>query len=324
VSGGAGPDRGRPVEPGEAQEHVATSVALFVDGGVGRGRVGRELPAIEEQLRAKSISHRMFALDRSGDAAEVVRAAVADGERFLVAVGDDQTVNTVLNGLMHADRPVEPDVVLGVLAANSGCDAVRTFGLSQDPAVAIERLARGLVYPVDVGKATVSAGAGEQTRYFFNMAQIGLGGLAARRGAALPSFLGTGRRFWGYWLAMATYRRATFRLQGDRREFEGAATNVVVANLQFSGNGMHLSPRSWPEDGYLDLQVFTGPRSDSFTMLPKMFVGDHLPHPNILELRSTRVRIESNRRVFVEVDGRSVGTTPATLEVLQRALPFKV
>jgi diacylglycerol kinase (ATP) len=249
---------------------------------------------------------------------------VQDGERYLVAVGDDRTVNAVLNGVIRDDRLIEPDLVLGVLAANSGCDVARSFGLSQDPAVAVERVGRGLVYPVDVGKASVATRQGERIRYFFTMAQVGLGGLAARRAASLPSFLGRGRRFLGYWLAMASYRRPSIRMQGDRREFEGTATNVVVANLQFSGNGMLVSPRSWPEDGYLDLQVFTGPRSDLFTLLPKMFLGDHLPHPNVLEYRSTRVRIDAERRVFVEVDGVPVGSTPVTLEVLHRALPFKV
>jgi diacylglycerol kinase (ATP) len=146
----------------------------------------------------------------------------------------------------------------------------------------------------------------------------------ARRAARLPRRLGRGRQFLGYWLAMASLRQARIRMEGDRREFEGAAMNVVVANLQYAGNGVYLSPRSWPEDGYFDLQVYTGPRSDSFTLLPKMFVGEHLPHPNILEYRSTRVHIEADRPAFVEVDGMPLGTTPATFDVIPRVLKLKV
>jgi diacylglycerol kinase family enzyme len=170
----------------------------------------------------------------------------------------------------------------------------------------------------------VASRGGQIQRYFVNMAQVGLGGLMARRTARLPRHLGRSRPLLGYWLSVASFRPPRIRMHGDRRKFEGQATNVVVANLQYTGNGIQLSPRSWPEDGYFDLQVFTGPRSDSFTLLPKMFVGEHLPHPNILEYRSTRVRIEADRPTPVELDGAPAGTTPSTFEVVPRVLRFKV
>jgi diacylglycerol kinase (ATP) len=317
----AGRDRGKPVEPAPPAEHVATSATLIVDPRAGRGRVGRELPGIEALLRERSVATRMEVANHRADATHLARNAIEQGERFVVAVGDTATVSAVLNGMLEDDRPIATDAVLGVLAANSGCDVVRTFGLPQDPAAAMDRLVRGLVYGVDVGKATTDGPAGPRVTYFLNMAQIGLAGLAARRAGRLP--LGRGRSFWGYWLAMSTFRRPRIRMQGDRREFEGTVTNVIVANLQYTGNGMRLSPRSWAEDGYFDLQVFTGPRSDSFTLLPKMFVGDHLPHPNIQEFRSTRVHVDADRRTFVEADGIPLGTTPATFEVLPGILRLK-
>jgi YegS/Rv2252/BmrU family lipid kinase len=259
-----------------------------------------------------------------GDATRLAKEALDRGERFLVAVGGDGTVNEVLNAMLAADRAVDPEAVLGVLAANSGCDAVRTFGLSQDPETAVARFEVGNVYAIDVGKATVATPDGERSRYFLNMAQAGLGGTASARAARLPGFLGGSRSFFGYWLAMASYRRPTVRLLGDRREFEGRITNLMVANLQFGGNGMLLSPRSWPEDGYLDLQVFTGPKSESFTLLPKMFQGEHLPNPTITEYRSKAIRLEADRRLWVEADGELLGRTPATFEVVPGVLRLKV
>jgi YegS/Rv2252/BmrU family lipid kinase len=259
-----------------------------------------------------------------GHATELARAALERGDRFLVAVGGDGTVHEVLNGMLVEDRPVHPDAVLGILAANSGCDAVRSFGLSQDPEEAVARFEVGNVYAIDVGKATVTAGHAVRTRYFLNMAQAGLGGSAAARAARLPRGLAGSRYFLGYWLAVARYRRPTVRLRGDRREFEGRITNLIVANLQFGANGMLLSPKSWPEDGYLDLQVFTGPKSDSFTLLPKMFQGEHLPHPSIDEYRSKSVRLESDRPIWIEADGEPLGRTPASFDVVPGVLRLKV
>jgi diacylglycerol kinase family enzyme len=52
--------------------------------------------------------------------------------------------------------PIAPDAVLGVVAAGSGCDFVRTFGLPGDAGPAASRLAGDRVRVIDVG--TVDSG----------------------------------------------------------------------------------------------------------------------------------------------------------------------
>jgi YegS/Rv2252/BmrU family lipid kinase len=250
--------------------------------------------------------------------------ALDRGDPFLVSVGGDGTANQVVNAMIRNDRPSQPDAVMGIVAAHSGCDAVRTFGLSQDPEEAVARFEVGRVYPIDVGRATVTTSGAERTRYFLNMAQAGLGGAAAATAARLPSAIGRARYFAAYWMAMARNRRTAVRLEGDHRKMEARVTNLLVANLQFFGNGMLVSPKSWPEDGYLDLQVFTGPRSESFSLLPRMFKGEHLPHPHILELRSKVLRIEADRPLWIEADGIPLGRTPARFEAIPQVLRLKV
>jgi diacylglycerol kinase (ATP) len=98
----------------------------------------------------------------------------------------------------------------------------------------------------------------------------------------------------------------------------------VVANCRFYGGGMQISPRSEPDDGALDVLVMVGPKSDAFTMLPKIYRGTHLPHRNIVELRAGRVRIETDPPFQIEADGETLGTTPATFEVIRNAIRVKV
>jgi diacylglycerol kinase family enzyme len=87
---------------------------------------------------------------------------------------------------------------------------------------------------------------------------------------------------------------------------------------------MRISPRSWPADGYLDVIVMTGPKSDSFTTLPKVYRGEHLPHPHMQELRAQSVRVEADRPLPIEGDGEVLGTSPATFEVLPEAIRVKI
>jgi YegS/Rv2252/BmrU family lipid kinase len=310
--------------PAPAPVKLPRFATVIANARAGRGRVGEELETVREALRRSEFDLRLDVTEAPGHATTLAREALARGERFLVAVGGDGTVNEVVNAMLEDDRPVAPDALLGVIAANSGNDVVRSFGLSQDPAEAVERFGAARDYAIDAGKATVTTKAGERTRYFLNMAQIGVGGAAAARAARLPRAMGRGRRFLGYWAGVAASRRPTVRLQGDRREFEGRVTNIVVANLQFTGDGLLLVPKAWPEDGFFDVQVYTGPRSDTFTLLPKMFTGEHVPHPHILEYRSRTLGISSDHPLAVEADGEPIGRTPATFEVIPGAIRLLV
>jgi diacylglycerol kinase (ATP) len=114
------------------------------------------------------------------------------------------------------------------------------------------------------------------------------------------------------------------RLDADGREFAWRAFNVVVANCRFYGAGMQISPKSEPADGALEVLVMAGPKSDSFTTLPKVYRGTHLPHRHIAELRASRVRVEADPPLPIEADGEILGTTPATFEVIPGAIRLKV
>ncbi len=140
----------------------------------------------------------------------------------------------------------------------------------------------------------------------------------------LPGVLGSKRYLCGFWLTLPRFRPATVRLDADGQAFEWRAHNVVVANCCFYGGGMHISPKSEPDDGALDVLVMVGPKSDAFTMLPRVYKGIHLPHRNIVELRAKRVRIETDLPFRVEADGETLGTTAATFEVIPKAIRVKM
>jgi diacylglycerol kinase (ATP) len=144
------------------------------------------------------------------------------------------------------------------------------------------------------------------------------------RATRLPGIFGPTRYLVGFWLTLPGFRPGTVRLDADGQAFEWRAHNVVVANCRFYGGGMQISPKSEPDDGALDVLVMVGPKSDAFTTLPKVYKGTHLPHRNIVELRASRVRVETDLPFRIEADGETLGTTPATFEVIRKAIRLKV
>ncbi|MDQ3641036.1 MAG: diacylglycerol kinase family lipid kinase [Actinomycetota bacterium] len=301
-------------------------LTLIANPKAGRGSVGAKLPGVEQALRERELEYEAHVTEGPGDATRLARRAVESGRRFIVAVGGDGTVHEVLNGLLRADVPVQPGTVLGVISAGSGCDFIRTFGLPADALGAVGRFAGDETRPLDVGKVSYLDREGRpMVRYFANIAEAGLGGSTARRAARLPARLGPARYFLAFWLVLPSYRPRSACLEKDGEPvFEGRAVNVVLANGRFFGGGMHVSPASDPADGALDVQVYIGPKSDSFTMLPKVYAGRHLPHRNVVELKGARFRLHGEHALEIEADGEVLGTTPATIEVLARLIELKV
>jgi diacylglycerol kinase (ATP) len=299
-------------------------LALIADPRAGNGQVGRELPEVERQLRALKLDYRIAETERPGHAIVLVHEAFDRGERFVVAVGGDRTVHEVVNGMLEEGRPIVEDAILGVVAAGSGSDFVKTFGLPGDAVRSVRHLAGHNHYDLDIIQAEYAEGEGRALRYVANIAQVGLGASIVLRAQRLPRSLGRLRNFLGFWLSLGAYRPTEVTVRADRKEFSGRAKNVVVANGQFTGGAMKISPRSYPGDGLLDVQITTGPKSEAFTLLPKVYRGEHVPHPHIKEMRGRVIGVEAERPLPIEGDGELLGTTPATFSVLPQVLRLKI
>jgi diacylglycerol kinase family enzyme len=225
--------------------------------------------------------------------------------------------------MMENDRPIDDEAVLGVVAAGSGNDFVRTFGLAADANRGSAILAGDRLFPIDAAKVTFTAPDGSTaSRYFAGVAEAGVGGAMAARAAKLPKGLGRGRDFLGFWMAVSRFKPPEITMTVGDTEVGGTAANVVVANCQFVNTGMRISPRSWPSDGLLDVLVFRGPRSETFTRLPKLYQGDYLPDPNVGEYKGKRISLDASRPMPIHADGDVLGTTPATFQLIR--LPIKL
>lgn len=305
--------------------HTFGTLELIAYPAEAGGAVGAVLPDVERAVSGLGLEYRLHLVSDPREAEGVARDTLARGGTFVVVVGGDRMVNEALNGMFDGGLPIGSQPVLGLVPASSGCDFARNFGLPDEGAAACRYLAGDNSFPVDVGRVTATGPDGSSvTRYFAGLAQVGLGAEAAVRTLRLPHRLRSSRAFLGYWLTMLRFRPVVVHIASDRRTFDGSVHDVMVANGQFRGGGIRVSPRSWPSDGYLDLLVMTGPKSDSFTMLPRMYRGEHLPHPNVREFRIKAIRLEAERPLAVTADGIVVGTTPATFEVVPEAIRVKV
>jgi diacylglycerol kinase (ATP) len=314
---------------------------IVVNPQAGRGAVGRAWPAVRGVLDAGGAEYDVTITEQPGHGVAAARRAVEEGCTFVVAVGGDGTVHEVVNGLMGDEGPRNPATVLGVVAAGSGCDFVKTFGLPQDPTDAAGHLLGDTLWgKIDVGRIRCAGRDGTpHTRWFANIAEAGIGAEVVDAASRMPKWLGGRVYKLAALKAIAGFKPKTAPIRIHGRETRGKHgedetladverdqrfSMLVVANGQFFGGGMRVAPRAAPGDGLFDVQLSHGPRGEAVKAMQKMFRGEHIPSPFIEEFLGSRVEVAGDDPILIEADGEVVGTTPAVFDIVPGAIPMKV
>jgi diacylglycerol kinase (ATP) len=280
------------------------------------GATGRRWPSIERRAAGEGLRGDVRFSERQGHLAELARHAAEEGERLLVVVGGDGSVNEAANGIQGL-----PDVELAVIPRGTGWDFARSQGIPHRLGEAIAVARDGRARAVDLGRASYRDG----TSIFANVASAGMSGAIAERANGTTKALG-GKA--SYLLATVSvfrrWRPGEVRVAVDGEERSGRMHDVIVALGPYLAGGMKLCPDADPTDGKFDVLLIGDlTKRDLVLTMPKTYRGTHLPHPKAELLRGTAVSIET-AALPLELDGEQPGTTPARFELLPGALRVRV
>ena len=200
--------------------HPFGTLHLVVNPRSGNGSARKALPELRRHLDRHDLAHEVHQTTGPGDATAITRRLLDSGARYLGAVGGDGTVHEVVNGMLRPDgTAVSEDAVLAVIAAGSGGDFARTYGLDLPLEQLVRRhLTTTDVLALDVGRATYVADGAEAERFFVNIAEVGWGAEVVRRAERLPRFVGRVRYLLAAWAAIRAVNRQELTLALDRTE----------------------------------------------------------------------------------------------------------
>jgi YegS/Rv2252/BmrU family lipid kinase len=305
-------------------------VRVILNPAAASGLAMRKVGEIGEALRRHELRHEIVLTRARGHAAELARAARADGVDIVAVVGGDGTLNEVVQAYVSEDGDpiLGPDLAL--IPCGTGGDFKKTLGMSGALDEAIGRIRHGARRPIDLGVLRITDHNGElRTHAFVNIASFGIGGQVDALVNAGPKWLGGKASFFlGTLRAMAKYKNAHVRVKVDGATwFEGPAFNVAVANGRFFGGGMMIAPQADPSDGRFEIVAlgdFT--RREVIGMTAKVYQGAHLSLDGVRVTHGVRVEAEAIHpwaTVLADVDGEQPGKLPLRATIAKGALTFR-
>lgn len=300
----------------------------------GRGRGARQQGLYLDLLARYLPGFQHAATSRAGEESLLADQAIADGFDLIVAVGGDGTWSNVADRVVGSDKD---NVVLGILAAGTGNDFGRNFGLStRSPEDAVRSLASGRVASLDVGRVvTRGSPLGEEGsvlgasagRHFLNLIGFGFdvavieGTAGARflRGEALYKITALQNLF--------SFRGLSFELISDEPTVDGDHLMLTISNGPFFGGSFLIAPAAELNDGLLDACAIGN--ASPFTRM-RLFKsaakGQHVLSPMVHTRRSGRFSVRFQEPPKYELDGNvwQAEDTEVVVEVVPGALRLVV
>lgn len=291
---------------------MPADVCFIVNPTAGRGRARAAWQRIESLARTLGDFAVRFT-EGPGHARKLAEEAAREGCRRVVCVGGDGTLNEVGNGL------VGTEAALGMIAAGSGNDWIRTLGIPRDPEAACRVAFQGRLAPMDVGLWVGH-------RYFFNVAGFGIDAEVCRKVNDAPPLLKSlGGKVYLAYGALSTLVHFTglrVRLDLDGDVVQADKLVMLAAGIgRYIGGGMMALPEAIPDDGLFDVVWGEDLRNlELVTLLGKIFKGEHMRHPKVRFRRARRLAAEADRPFAVQLEGEVEEVQSVTFELVPQAI----
>lgn len=265
-------------------------------------------------------SHRM-------DASRIAARALKEGYKKIIAVGGDGTLNEVLNGFWDGTRKISHDSCLGYFPSGTGEDFSRTLGIEKlSVETQTERILNAPGTLIDIGEVHFQKGDGSlATRKFINESSVGFGANVTELvNRSNKIFGGKASFFAGVLRSLFFLKNHAVRIKTDGRDFfEGKALITAVTNGKYFGGSMMISPKAMIDDGFFDVVVVRDMnRKEILRDIGSIYSGNHLSNPKVMSVRCKTLSVQSEEKVFLEMDGEPVGLIDAEFKLLEKEIRF--
>lgn len=294
-------------------------VVVLTNPAAGHGNAPRAAQTAVARLQRRGVDVVEIVGRDAGHARRLLDDALERGADALIAVGGDGMISDALQALAGSDIP------LGIVAAGTGNDHAREYGVpTGDAAAAADIIADGWTETVDLGRITDAEGA---VKWFGTVVAAGFDSLVSDRTNRMRWPRGRMRYHLAMLAELSRLRALPFRLVLDGRdEIITELTLAAFGNTRSYGGGMHICPHADHADGLLDItMVHATSRTRLIRLFPTVFNGTHVDLDRVTTTRAATVSVECPD-INAYADGEyacpmpiEISAVPAALHVLTGA-----
>lgn len=296
---------------------------LIVNPVSGSGRGKRDWLQVSTLLKEAGIGFKYTFTEYRGHATDLARKAVEEGWRGIICVGGDGSANEVINGIFTQNNASTKDVSIALIPVGVGKDWGRTIGIPSNYTDAVNAIKNASTFIQDAGLVQYYDAGTLKKRYFANVAGIGYDALVTEKANLMKEQGRSGTL--PYLLSLITcllkYRYTSVKLKVDGIELKDDVFSINVGICKYSGGGMMQVPEAIPDDGLLDLTLIKSiGKLEVLKNVKNLYDGSFIQHPRIETFRGREIIIESKPKIYLEVDGESLGHTPLRFNIIPKSV----
>ncbi|GGB49875.1 diacylglycerol kinase [Virgibacillus dakarensis] len=266
----------------------------------GREAFKKELANVLERFEVAGYETSTHATTCEGDAIKAAKIAVERRYDVVVAAGGDGTINEVVNGLGEQDyRPK-----LGIIPVGTTNDFARALSIPRNIIKAVDIILNDQSIPLDIGKVN--------EHYFINIAG---GGKLTELTYDVPSKLKTMLGQLAYYIKgiemLPSLKPTNVRIEYDGEVLEDDIMLFLISNTNSVGGFEKLAPTAKLDDGYFDVIILKKTNLAEFIRVATLALrGAHLDHKNVIYTKARHIKVETDEKMQLNIDGEFGGLLP--------------
>lgn len=276
----------------------------------------RDIEYMKKCLDELGVLYELFETKYGGHAIELANQLAKDGYR-VIGAGGDGTCNEVMNGVVTSNT----NALCGFIPMGSGNDIPAAIGILPDIKRACEIIAEANTSKVDIGLAKTDTGI---QRYFLGIGSQGFDSEVTRRFNEAKR----GKSYVTQTLkALLPWKNKQIKVTMDNDVYEGYANCLACANGPSYGGFMYICQRAQVNDGLFHVNIIDISKFKLLRHFNRMYKATLLPHPNIYEYTSKKVRVEmldpeEPNPYICQVDGEILDVLPVNYECIEDGYEF--
>lgn len=250
--------------------------------------------------------------------------ALTENADIIVICGGDGSINETANGFLTTKT--DKIIYFGVLPMGTGNDFAKSLHVKNDLLQLKELIVSKRYIEVDVFKMDYNNKLNKkESRYFVNIADIGIGGFVAEHVGNSSKVLGSNLTYMKAIVSsFIKYKKQPIQLTSSTFNWSGQILSLCMANGKYFGSGMCIAPDAQLDDGKLQLTILGNVSLlDYIKNISKIKKGVKIDHKEAKYATVTNCKVVSKGlECPIDMDGEFIGYTPIEVELHSQKLNF--